>query len=838
MTKTLRLALRLLARDFRAGELRVLAAAIVLAVASVGTVGFFADRVKAGLAQQANLLLGADLMVSGDRPLPAAYAQEAQRRGLATSPAIRFNSMVQAGDANAANANAVLTDVKAVALGYPLRGAIALVRPGTTERYDAQGTPKRGEAWIDTRLADRLNASIGTRLTVGEATLTVGAILAQDPEIAGLTFAPGPKLLLDIDDVPATNLLQPGNRATWRLLVAEHQPGQVERFQRWLAGELKPGQRVENVRDLRPEVRQTLERAERFLGLSALVAVLLAAVAVALAASRYLRRHLDAAAMFRCLGTSVGRTLALFVVQFAVLGTVATLAGIAVAVAGQQILAAMLAATFVEALPMPTLLPALKAFATGMLLLFGFALPPLVALANVPPLRVLRRDLPRPRAGGIVAYACGIAVVSVLIGWQAQEAQAAWIVLGGVAALLVSCAAIAWLLLTLLKRVPQRGVSWRFGLANLRRRAFASSLQIGALALGLMSLLLLTVVRGDLLADWRASLPPDAPNQFLVNVLPEQVDDARGWLASTLNVAPQFKPMVRGRLVEVNERPLDTTQYAEPRARRLAEREFNLSWTDRMPEGNRVVAGRFWTQEARGADAGISLEEGIAKTLGVKMGDRLTFDAGGIRVTAPITNLRKVDWDSFRVNFFALFAPGALDALPATYIAAFRAPEGNATWLGGLVQRYPNILSIDVAEILHQIQGIVERVARAVEFVFLFTLAGGLLVLQAAIASTQDERRFDAAVVRTLGASQRQLQSAQATEFLLLGSLAGLIGAAGATALGYALAEHVFNIPFSANPLVWVYGIVGGGLAVTLAGWIGTRATVNEPPLAVLRQLA
>jgi putative ABC transport system permease protein len=408
--------------------------------------------------------------------------------------------------------------------------------------------------------------------------------------------------------------------------------------------------------------------------------------------------------------------------------------------------------------------------------------------------------------------------------------------LGGVAGLLIAAAALAWLLLTLLKRVPQRGVSWRFGLANLRRRALASSLQIGALALGLTSLLLLTVVRGDLLRDWRASLPPDAPNQFLVNVLPEQVDDARAFLDTSIHVKPEFRPMVRGRLVELNGKPLDTTQY-ETRARRLAEREFNLSWTDRMPEGNRTVGGAFWTTQGRGAAAGISLEDGIAQTLGVKLGDRLTFDAGGIRVTAPVTSLRKVDWDSFRVNFFALFAPGALDTLPATYIAAFRAPEGNAGWLSGLVSRYPNILAIDVAEILQQIQGIIDRVARAVEFVFLFTLAGGLLVLQAAIASTQDERKFDAAIVRTLGASQRQLQSAQATEFLLLGSLAGLLGAAGATAIGYALAEHVFNIRFTGNALVWVYGIVVGAAAVTLAGWLGTRSTVNEPPLTVLRDL-
>jgi putative ABC transport system permease protein len=834
MTHTLRLALRLVGRDWRAGELRVLIAAVFLAVASVGTVGFFADRVKAGLAQQANLLLGADLMISGDRPLPPSFLEEARRRNLSTSQALRFNSMVQAVPASA---NAVLTDVKAVADEYPLRGAISLVEPGSTQRRDARGIPARGEAWIDTRLADRLGAQKGTRLAVGDATLTVGAIVAQDPEVAGLTFAPGPKLLLNLADVPATNLLQPGNRATWRLLVAADDPAQIERYQSWLAGEVRPGQRVETVRDLRPEVRQTLERAERFLGLAALVAVLLAAVAVALAASRYLRRHLDAAAMFRCFGASVGRTLGLFAVQFAALGIAASAIGVIGALIGQQLLAMLLSSAFVETLPLPTYAPALKAFATGVLLLFGFALPPLVALAKVPPLRVLRRDLPRPRAGGLLAYVCGAAVVAVLIAWQAHEAQAATIMLGGVAGLLVAAAALAWLLLTLLKRVPQRGVSWRFGLANLRRRALASSLQIGALALGLTALLLLTVVRGDLIDDWRASLPPDAPNQFLVNVLPEQVDDARAWLAKTIDVAPQFKPMVRGRLVELNGRPLDTTQYAETRARRLAEREFNLSWTDRMPEGNRTVSGRFWTPQAQGADAGISLEEGIAQTLGVKLGDRLTFDAGGIRVTAPVTSLRKVDWDSFRVNFFALFAPGALDTLPATYIAAFRAPEGNTTWLGGLVQRYPNILSIDVAEILRQIQGIIDRVARAVEFVFLFTLAGGLLVLQAAIASTQDERRFDAAIVRTLGASQRQLQAAQATEFLLLGSLAGLLGAAGATAIGWALAEHVFNIRFTSNAWVWVYGIVGGAGAVTLAGWLGTRATVNEPPLSVLRQL-
>jgi len=833
--KTLRLAARLLLRDWRAGELRVLIVALLLAVGSVGTVGFFADRVKGALVTQANLLLGADLLVSGDRPLPDSYAATARARGLTTTHVVRFNSMVQRADGGASNA--ALTDVKAVNDGYPLRGAVMLVDPALPDGRAAHGIPASGQVWIDRRLADRLGLAAGDRVAVGDATLTVGAIFQQDPEVAGLTLAAGPKLLLNGADLAATHLLQPGNRATYRLMVAAPDARTLDDFRAWLAPQLKAGQRMEGVRDLRPEVRQTLERSEKYLGLTALVAVLLAAVAVALAASRYLRRHLDAAAMFRCFGTPVGRTLMLFVLQFLLLGVIASAAGLALAWAGQALLARLLASLMAGELPAVSLEPALVAFATGVALLLGFALPPLVALASVPPLRVLRRDLPRPRAGGVLAYGAGALTVAGLIAWQAREAQAALVMLAGVGGLIAASAAVAWLLLAALKRLPQRGVSWRFGLANLRRRALASSLQIGALALGFMALLLLTVVRGDLVRNWRASLPPDAPNQFLVNVLPDQVEPARELLGRSAHVEPVFKPMVRGRLVERNGAPFDAASYEDTRARRLAEREFNLSWTDALPQGNRVVSGAFWSPQARGTGAGLSLEDGIAKTLGVKVGDALTFDIAGSRLTARVTSLRKVDWDSFRVNFFALLAPGALDAQPATYIAAFRAPPVAGGWLSALVQQFPNILVIDVGEILHQVQTIVDQVARAIEFVFLFTLAGGLLVLQAAIASTQDERRRDAAVLRTLGASQRQLQGAQIAEFLLLGSLAGLVAAGGATAIGWALADRVFNVRYDGDPLIWVYGIVGGALAVTLAGWLGTRATVRQPPLAILRQL-
>jgi putative ABC transport system permease protein len=472
----------------------------------------------------------------------------------------------------------------------------------------------------------------------------------------------------------------------------------------------------------------------------------------------------------------------------------------------------------------------------GLALLFGFALPPLVALSRVPPLRVLRRDLGLPRAGGMLAYGAGAATIAVLVLWQAQDLKTGAIMIGGIVAVLFAAAAAAWLLIVALRLLPQRGYSWRYGLANLRRRPLGSSLQIGALGLGVMALLLLTLVRGDLMRNWRASLPPDAPNTFLINVLPDQVDGVAAMLKRELAVDASLKPMVRGRLTEVNGAPFDAAQLADDRARRLGEREFNLSWTDALPVGNRVVAGQWWNEGATGAGAGASLEEGIAQTLGIKLGDTLSYDVAGARITAKVTSLRKVDWDSFRVNFFALFAPGALDALPRTFITAVRADPGKPAWLTTLVRAYPNVLVIDVGELLGQVQSIMDQVARAVEFVFLFTLAGGVLVLEAAIAATQDERRYDAAVLRTLGASARQLSAAQVSEFLALGALAGLLAAAGATATGFVLADRVFQIPFSFNPLLWVIGVSAAAACVALAGWFGTRSTLRHPPLAALRE--
>jgi putative ABC transport system permease protein len=836
MGDTLRLAARMLARDWRARELDVLFAAIVLAVASVGSVGFFADRVRGALTREASLLIGGDVMISGDRPLPSSFVEQAKARGLAVTPVTRFGSMIAH---DGAGTPPLLATVKAVDSGYPLRGTILVVDPASTAGKPAQGIPPPGVAWPDTRLAARLALAPGDRITLGDTTLRVGAILLQEPEAAGSLLSGGPRVLINAADLPATNLLQPGNRALFRLLVADDgAPARLASYTDWARDALQPGQRMETVRDAQPEVRQTLDRAERFLALASLVAVMLAAVAVALAAARYLRRHLDTAAVLKCLGASRRRTLALFVIQFLLIGIGAGVIGLAVALVGQQLLVVLLRAVASVDLPLPGAAPGFAAFAVGVLLLLGFALPPLVTLAAATPLRVLRRDLPRPRAAGVLAYAAGVAVFAGLLVWAAGDATTAALTIGGIAGLIVAAALVAAGVIALLKRLPQRGVSWRFGLANLARRPLASSLQIGALSLGLMALLLLTLVRGDLLRNWRASLPADAPNQFVINVLPDQVDGVRAALREIAGRDVPLYPMVRGRLVQVNGERFDSAQFGgDVRARRLAEREFNLSSLAVLPATNRIVAGAFWTQEA-GRDGGLSLEEGIAKSLHLKLGDTLTFDIAGTPLVARVTSLRKVDWDSFQPNFFTLFPPHALDGLPMSYLGAVRLPDtpAGAQWISALVARYPNVLMIDVGDILRQVQSIMDEVSRAVEFVFLFTLAGGLLVLQAAIASTQDARRQDAAVLRTLGASRTQLRNAQVAEFLLLGALAGLLAAAGASVVGYLLADRVFNIAFGWNASLWLVAIVGGAAAVALAGWLGTRGTLARPPIEVLRQ--
>ena len=823
------LALRLLARDWRAGELTLVAVAVVGAVASVTTVGFFADRVHQALSRQANQLLGADLVISGDRAMDVSYAAEAERRGLQVARMLRFPSMTTGGGQN------VLAEVKVVTGGYPLRGdlRIADVQNGTDRR--ATEIPKAGTVWVDERLITRLQLQVGDVIEIGKSKLPISQIITQEPDSAIGFINAGPRVMINDADVASTELVQVGSRIRYRVLVAGS-PAAIADYRSWVTPKLAPGQRVESIEDARPEIRSALERSEKFLSLAALLSVVLAAVAIALAARRFLQRHLDACAIMRCHGASQSRLVRLYLQQFVVLGAAASLAGCVAGFIAQHALALWLGSLVTVELPEPGWMPALHGFVTGLALLLGFALPPIVALARVPTLRVLRRDIGAPGGMGLLGYALGAVVIAGLIIWKAGDLRLGGMVFGGFAGAMLVAGLLSWGVIALVSRIGGAGVSWRFGIANLRRRPMASVLQVVALGIGVMALLTLTIIRSELLDLWQRSLPPDAPNRFIVNVQPDQIPTLKKFFEGRGMTMPELHPMVRARLIGINDRSVTPADYSDDRARRLVDREFNLSWATQMQKDNRLIAGNWWGNKPRTDQ--FSMEDGIAKALGVGVGDKLTFDSAGSAFTAEITSLRKVDWDSFNVNFFVVSPPGLLEKYPASYVTSFYLPPGNVELLNALVKQFPNFLLIDVAQVLGQVQTMITQVSRAVQFVFLFTLLAGLVVLYAAIASTQDERLYQATIMRTMGASRSQLARANLAEFAVIGALAGLIAAAGANALGYTLASRVINVGYTFSPMLWGIGIFGTVFGVMLAGHLGTRHVLRIAPLRVLRMLS
>lgn len=829
MSRTLALALQLLARDWRAGELTLIGVAVMIAVASVTSVGFFTDRVYQALHRQANQLLGADLVVVADRPVPQEFEAEAARRGLAVTHMLRFPSMAVREEAN------TLVSVKAVGAGYPLRGELRIARELHGEDRRADALPEPGAVWVDARLYSALGLRIGDTIGLGDSRLRVTAILTQEPDASIGFVNAGPSVLLNESDLAATGLVRPGSRVRHRLQIAG-EAAIVDAYRVWLQARLQPGQRVEGIRDARPEIRSALDRAETFINLAALVSVVLAAAAIALATRRFLQRHLDAAAMMRCLGASQALVVRSYFAHFLALGLAASAAGCAIGMLAQMALAGWLGSLVAVALPAPGWQPALYGVATGLLLLLGFALPPLVSLARVPTLRVLRRELGAPGVAGLAGYLLGFTVIVGMIFWRAGNFRLGGMVVGWLIAAMAGAALLVWLVLRLFAAARAGGVSWRFGIANLRRRALGSVIQVVALGVGIMGLLTLTLIRSDLLQTWRASLPPDAPNRFVVNIQTDQLAPLAAFFSAHGIRPPQTYPMVRGRLTAINGRGVSSADYNDERARRLVAREFNLSWAERLPADNRVVTGRWWGDAQRRNE--FSVEDGIAEALGIRMGDVLTYDIAGSTVSATVSSLRKVDWDSFNVNFFVIAAPGLLEPHPVNHVTSFHLPPGNVEVLNALVKSFPNLLLIDVAQVLARVQQMMEQVARAVQFVFLFTLAAGLVVLYAAIASTQDERLYQATIMRTLGASRGQLARANLAEFAAIGALAGLVGAAGASGLGFFIAHRVLNLAYSFDPAVWLAGVACGALGVAAAGYLGTRPALNVSPLKVLRSVA
>lgn len=826
----MRMAVRLLMRDFRAGELTLIAIAVIIAVAGVTTVGFFTDRVQLALNRQANQLLGADLVISHDRALQPEMVQEAQRRQLKFTQMLRFPSMAVFGEKN------VLADIKVVAAGYPLRGEVRIADKLYGDERRASGIPSPGTVWVDDRILSQLGVSVGEKIAIGNNNLSISAVMTQEPDAAIGFINAGPRVMLNEADLASTGLVQTGSRIRYRLQIAGSADA-VDAYREWVVPLLQPGQRIEGIRDARPEIRSALERAEKFLNIAALVSVLLAAMAIGLAARRFLQRHLDACAMMRCLGASQGQLMRLYFAHFALLGLAASVIGCVIGALAQQALAYWLGSLVAVELPGATYIPLAQGVVTGLALLLSFALPPIVALGRVPTMRVLRRDLGTPGGWGIAGYVLGYAVIAGMIFWKASDVRLATFVVIGFSGAMVVAGAAAWLLLKLISGLRNSGVSWRFGIANLRRRPLGTIVQVIALGLGLMALLTLTLIRNDLLNAWQASLPTDAPNRFLVNIQDDQVAPLKRFFAERNLAEPALYPMIRGRLVQINDRSVSAADYADERAKRQIEREFNLSWAAKLPKDNRILSGQWWPE--RGASPGqFSMEDGIAQRLGVKLNDKLTFDIAGTAVSATVTSLRKVNWDSFTVNFFMIAPPGLLEGQPVSHVTSFYLPPRNAEMLNALIKQFPNLLVIDVAQVMAQVQKMITQVSKAIQFVFLFTLLAGLVVFYAAIASTQDDRIQQAAIMRTLGASRAQLTRAHLAEFAVTGALAGLIGAAGASGLGYVMAVKVLNLGYNFSPLAWVAGVVCGSLGIAIAGYLGTRHVLATPPMLVLREQA
>lgn len=828
---TLALALRFLRRDLAAGEVRVLIAALIVAVASVTSVGFFTDRIRQALELQANELLGADLAINTAEPPQAVWPAQAREASLQYAETAEFPSMV------AAHGRFELSSVKAVSEGYPLRGALRISQALFGPDDAAKAVPELGTVWLESRIMAALSVDVGERVTLGAGEFTVSAVLVSEPARAsGSLFNIAPRVLMRLQDLPRTQLIATGSRVRYSALFAGSAQ-QIGDFRRRIASSLGPGQRLQGIDDARPEVRSALDRAARFLGLAALASVILAAVAVAMATRRFAARHLDGCAVMRCLGARQSTIVTVFLTEVAIVGTVGALLGVLLGFAGQFILAALLAALANTHLPAASWWPGMLGLLTGWVVLIGFAAPPLLRLKNVPTLRVLRRDLGGLPGSSVVAGGLGIVVTAILVVAQAGDITLGLLTLGGSAITVVVLAGVAGLLVRAVRRAAGLGgVAWRFGIANLVRRAQGSVAQIVAFGLGLMVLLLLSIVRADLLQDWLEKLPPDAPNRFLINIQPDQVAPLRAFLQERLGTDTPIYPMVRGRLVAMDGKEIVPDAFSNERAQRLVEREFNLSWTASPPSDNAIVAGRWWLQNS--SEPQFSMEEGIAKDLGVKLGDTLRFHIAGSEIEAPVTNLRKVDWDSFRVNFFVVAPPGVLDEFPATFIASFHLPDANASALTELLRQFPNVTVIDVAAVMNQVRNIISRVAQAVQYVFLFTLLAGIMVLYAAIQSTLDERLREAAVLRTLGARRAQVWQGLVIEFGILGVLAGAVAAFAASAIGYVLAEYVFDLPYTVNPVVWIAGLIGGGLVVGVAGMLGTRRILDQPPLTTLRDAA
>ena len=829
--KALRFALAVLARDFKSGELTVLVLAVTVAVAALTGVGFFTNRISQAVSLQAAEVIAADLRLESPNPIADSVFNEAHRRGLQTARATALVSVVFVDQQNQ------LTALRAVTAGYPLRGTLRVADRPFGPGQAVATIPQPGEGWADSRLMARLGVRIGDKLTIGSTGVRVTHVLEYRPDQGSRFVDLAPALLINASDLAATALIAPGSRVTYAALFAGDR-GAVADFKLHLEQHKAPAERLLDVEESSQQIGASVKRAGQFLNLAGLVSVLLAAIAVAMSARRYARRHLDAVALMKCMGASQNFILAISVIELLVLALAAGIAGTAIGYGAQQVLAYIVRDLLSGTLPPPSFEPVLMGLVTSITVLTGFALPPLLQLRTVPPLRVLRRNLDPPKLRYAASYVLAVAAVLAMIAWVVRDIDLTrWIGIGMLLTFAVLYGAGLLLVLSLSGLRGRVGVAWRYGLANIARRGRESAVQIVAFGLGLTVLLLLAVVRTTLLQEWRASLPAGAPNHFFINIRPEERAPIQQFFVARQLSAPELYPMIRARLIEVNGKKAAELPGLDDRGRGFAEREQNLTWTPTLQVDNEITAGHWWRGDELGKPL-VSIASEYERDLGLKLGDRLLFDIAGEPLEVKIASIRKVRWDSFHPNFFLVMAPGLLDSAAGTYMTSVHLTPEQKPMLVDLVRQFPGVSVFDIDRLLLQVRDVMDKASRAVEYVFLFTLLAGVMVLLAAIQSTRDERRYESAILRTLGASRRTVLESVAAEFTMLGLLSGALAAICAGVVGHLLASRVFSIP-SSLPLIFkvaAWGLLAGALLVGITGTWAARSVVNHPPIATLRQ--
>jgi putative ABC transport system permease protein len=819
----------MLVRDWRSGETVILVVALVVSVAAMSAVGLFTNRVRQAVTQQAGEVLAADLRLESDNPLTPEYLRLAAERGLQTAEVVHFRSVILAGEASA------LADVRGVTDGYPLRGEVRIADELAGTPRVAAGVPQPGEVWAEPGLLARLGARVGDYLEIGSISLRVRQTLEFRPDEGWRFMEIAPTVLLNLTDLENSGLILPGSIIEYEILFAGDQR-RVAAFREEIEPMIGFDQDLDDIRDGRPEVRRSVVRAERFLVLSALVSVLLGGVAVAMASRRFLARHLDTVALMKCVGAQHRHVVRLMLTQLLLLALAAGVVGSLLGYVTQYGLSLIVGDLIEAQLPPPTWRGMVIGPVTALTVAIGFALPPLMQLRNVPPARVLRRDLEPPPLGYSAVYGVATAAVTAMLYWLFRDFELIAYVLGGTVVTFAVLYGAGRLLVIGLQYFRGRvGVAWRYGIANVARRGRESSVQVVAFGIGLMVLLLLTIVRTELMSAWQAELPVDAPNHFVINIQAAERVAVTEILARHGISSPRYTPLVRARISHVNGIPINEYQAKNERAADELRDDLNLTWAATMNPNNELIEGQWW-QEGNTLPQ-VSIDERILEEIGLGLGDRLTYAIAGESVTVTITSARRINWDTFSPNFFMVVSPDALEEMPQSFVTSFHVePHQRAATLD-LSRALESVSVIDIGAVLDQVRRAMARAALAVQYVFLFTFAAGITVLLAAIQSTRDERLYESALLRTLGASRGVILQGVAAEFTALGLLAGTLGAFGAGLIGYFVAAELFELDYVPGPTLWLTGLVVGGVVVGVSGTLATRSVVNEPPVSTLRRI-